>query len=334
MASVSAFATGMSSVLELSIKENEMKAVRIHQYGKSDVLTYEEAPLPEIESTDVLVRVVAASVNPVDWEIREGYLKEMIPHALPLTLGWDVSGVIEAVGSDVTAFKPGEAVFSRPDIKRDGTYAEYVAIRADEVAHKPKTISHVEAASLPLVGITAWEALITAGQLTVDQRVLIHAGSGGVGSLAIQLAKSRGAYVIATTSGRNRAFVESLGADEVIDYQKQPFQAVVKDVDLVFDTLGGEVQEASWSVLKPGGLLVSIVSPPPEDRAKALGMRSAFVFIEPNAAILAQLSVLVDTGALRPIVGAEFALEDIAKAHAFSETGRAVGKIVLYVGKP
>lgn len=311
-----------------------MKAVRIHQYGNSEVLKYEDAPMPEITSTDVLVRVVAASVNPVDWKIREGYLKEMITYPMPLTLGWDVSGVIEAVGADVTRFKVGDAVFSRPDIKRNGTYAEYVAIRADEVALKPKTISHVEAASLPLAGITAWEVLITAGQLKAKQRVLIHAGSGGVGSLAIQLAKSRGAYVIATTSGRNSDFVKSLGADEVIDYKTQKFQAVVKDVDLVFDTLGGEVQEASWSVLKPGGILVSIVSPPPEERAKALGMRSAFVFIEPSAAILAELAALVDAGSVRPIVGAEFALADIAKAHAFSQTGRTVGKIVLYVGKP
>lgn len=311
-----------------------MKAVRIHHYGNSEVLKYEDAPMPEITSTDVLVRVVAASVNPVDWKIREGYLKEMITYPMPLTLGWDVSGVIEAVGADVTRFKVGDAVFSRPDIKRNGTYAEYVAIRADEVALKPKTISHVEAASLPLAGITAWEVLITAGKLKAKQRVLIHAGSGGVGSLAIQLAKSRGAYVIATTSGRNSDFVKSLGADEVIDYKTQKFQAVVKDVDLVFDTLGGEVQEASWSVLKPGGILVSIVSPPPEERAKALGMRSAFVFIEPSAAILAELAALVDAGSVRPIVGAEFALADIAKAHTFSQTGRTVGKIVLYVGKP
>lgn len=311
-----------------------MKAVRIHHYGNSEVLKYEDAPMPEITSTYVLVRVVAASVNPVDWKIREGYLKEMITYPMPLTLGWDVSGVIEAVGADVTRFKVGDAVFSRPDIKRNGTYAEYVAIRADEVALKPKTISHVEAASLPLAGITAWEVLITAGKLKAKQRVLIHAGSGGVGSLAIQLAKSRGAYVIATTSGRNSDFVKSLGADEVIDYKTQKFQAVVKDVDLVFDTLGGEVQEASWSVLKPGGILVSIVSPPPEERAKALGMRSAFVFIEPSAAILAELAALVDAGSVRPIVGAEFALADIAKAHAFSQTGRTVGKIVLYVGKP
>jgi len=207
---------------------------------------------------------------------------------MPLTLGWDVSGVVAAVGADVTRFRVGDAVYSRPDIKRNGTYAEYVAIRDDEVALKPLTISHIEAASLPLSGITAWEALITSAQLTPGQRVLIHAGSGGVGSLAIQLAKSRGAYVIATTSGRNRAFVESLGADEVIDYQTQRFTEILRDIDVVFDTLGGDIQESSWSVLKQGGIRISIVNPPSDEKAKELGVRSAFVFIEPNASIFEQ----------------------------------------------
>ncbi len=311
-----------------------MKAVRIHTYGNADVLSYEDAPLPNIASHDVLIRVVATSVNPVDWKIREGYLKDMISYPFPLTLGWDVSGVVEAVGDGVAHFKIGDAVFSRPDIQRNGTYAEYIAVREDEVAHKPKTISHCAAASLPLVGITAWEALITTAQLSANQKVLIHAGSGGVGSLAVQLAQTRGAYVIATTSERNRALVKSLGADEVIDYQAQPFEEVVKDVDVVFDTIGGQVQESSWSVLKPGGILVSITSPPSDEHAKAIGVRGAFVFIEPNANILAQLAELVDTGSLRPIVGAEFALKDIAKAHAISQSGRAVGKIVIYVGQP
>jgi NADPH:quinone reductase-like Zn-dependent oxidoreductase len=311
-----------------------VKAVRIHDYGGADVLAYEDAPMPTIRSTDVLVRAVAASVNPVDWKIREGHLRQMISYPLPLTLGWDVSGVVEAVGSGVSRFKVGDPVYSRPDIRRNGTYAEYVAIREDEVAHKPRTVSHIEAASLPLAGITAWEALFTAGRLTAQQKVLIHAGSGGVGSLAVQLAKARGAFVVATTSGRNSALVKSLGADEVIDYRTQRFQEVLRDVDLVLDTIGGEVQDGSWSVLKPGGTLVSIISPPSDERAKALGMRSAFVFIEPNAGILAQLADLVDAGSLRPVVGAEFALKDIAKAHAFSQTGRAVGKIALYVGQP
>jgi NADPH:quinone reductase-like Zn-dependent oxidoreductase len=311
-----------------------MKAVRIHTYGNAGALSYEDAPLPSVASQDLLIRVIATSVNPVDWKIREGYFKDMFSYTFPLTLGWDVSGIVEAVGDGVNNFKIGDAVFSRPDIKRNGTYAEYIAVREDEVAHKPKTISHCASASLPLAGIAAWEALITTAQLSENQRVLIHAGSGGVGSLAVQLAKTRGAYVIATTSEKNLALVKSLGADEVIDYRAQSFEELIKDIDVVFDTIGGQVQEASWSVLKPGGILVSITSPPSEEHAKALGVRAAFVFIEPNATILAQLAKLVDSGSLRPIIGAEFALKDIAKAHAFSQTGHAVGKIVIYVGQP
>ncbi|KAF0814352.1 Zinc-type alcohol dehydrogenase-like protein [Andreprevotia sp. IGB-42] len=311
-----------------------MKAVRIHEYGDRSVLQVEEAVLPEIGADDVLIRVVATSVNPVDWKIREGHLKEMIPYELPLTLGWDVSGVIEAVGENATQFAVGEAVFSRPDIKRNGTYAEYVAVRASEIALKPRTISHVEAASLPLAGIAAWDAIIKVGKVTAGQRVLIHAASGGVGSLAVQLAKVRGAHVIATTSAANVNLVTSLGADEVIDYRSTAFQEVVRDIDLVFDTLGGEVQQHSWSVLKPGGLLVSIYSPPSAELAAQHGVRSAFIFIEPDAAVLAELAALVDNGHLRPVVGAEFALKDLAAAHEYSESGRAIGKIAIYVGQP
>jgi NADPH:quinone reductase-like Zn-dependent oxidoreductase len=311
-----------------------MKAVRIHSYGNADVLKYEEAPMPDIAPNDVLVRVVAASVNPVDWKIREGYLQQMIPYSFPLTLGWDVSGVVEVTGKEVARFKVGDAVFSRPDVKRNGCYAEYVAIREDELAHKPGTISHVEAASLPLAGIAAWEAIINTAKVAAGQRVLIHAASGGVGSLAVQLAKSCGAYVVATTSKQNLALVKSLGADEVIDYHAQKFELAVRDVDAVFDTIGGQVQEASWSVLKQGGILISIIGTPPEEKAKAHGVRSAFLFIEPNPAILTQLAGMVEGGKLRPIIGAEFALKDIAKAHALSQSGHAVGKIVLYVGQP
>ncbi len=311
-----------------------MKAVRIHEYGNSGVLQYEDAPMPIITSNEVLIRVVAASVNPVDWKVREGYLKEMFPYEMPLTLGWDVSGVVESVGPGVTRFKVGDAVYSRPDIKRNGTYAEYVVIREAELAFKPRTISHAEAASLPLAGITAWEVLINTANLIAGQKVLIHAGSGGVGSLAIQLAKSRGSYVIATTSAKNRALVKSLGADECIDYKTQNFAEILHDVDVVFDTLGGDVQDLSWLVLKRGGILVSIVNPPSDDKARELGIRGAFVFIEPSAVILEQMARLVDEGKVRPIVGAEFALKDIAKAHALSETGRSVGKTVLYVGQP
>jgi NADPH:quinone reductase-like Zn-dependent oxidoreductase len=311
-----------------------MKAVRIHQYGGREVLSIDDVPVPDIAPDEVLVRVVAASVNPVDWKVREGYLARMIPHPLPLTLGWDVSGVIAAVGAQVTRWQVGDAVFSRPDLARDGTYAEYVAIRADECARKPRTISHVEAASLPLAGITAWEAMVDKAGVRPGQRVLIQAGSGGVGSLAIQIVKAYGATVIATTSGRNRALVESLGADQVVDYTTTKVEDAVEPVDAVFDTLGGAVQEASWALLKPGGIQVSIVSPPDEARAAALGVRAGFVFIGPNAPVLERLAAMVDDGRLRPLVGAEFGLADVAKAHELSESGRAVGKIVLYVGQP
>ncbi len=311
-----------------------MKAVRIHRYGGREVLSIDNIPLPDIAPNDVLVRVVAASINPVDWKVREGYLAQMIPHALPLTLGWDVSGVVETVGARVTQWQAGDAVFARPDIARNGTYAEYVAVRASECARKPRTISHVEAASLPLAGITAWEAMMDTARVQAGQRVLVQAGSGGVGSLAVQLVKAAGATVIATASGRNRALVESLGVDQFVDYTTTKVAEAVEPVDAVFDTIGGEVQEAAWSILKPGGIQVSIISPPSEEKAAQLGVRAGFVFIGPNAPVLERLATMVDGGRLRPIVGAEFALEDIAAAHALSESGRAVGKIVLYVGKP
>ena len=311
-----------------------MKAVRIHQYGNASILRYEDIPQPAIGEDEVLVRVVAASVNPVDWKIREGWLQTIVPHQLPLTLGWDVSGVIAAVGESVTRFKTGDSVYSRPELSRNGCYADYVAVRASEVAYRPTTVSHVEAASLPLAGITAWESILSVGQVATGQRILIHAASGGVGSLAVQLAKWRGAQVIATTSAANRGLVESLGADEVIDYRTTSFKECVSDVDMVFDTIGGQVQEDSWAVLKPGAILVSVISPPSEERAKALGVRAGFVFIQPNAAILEQLAGLVDSGKIRPVIGAEFALKHARQAHELSQSGRARGKIVLYVGQP
>lgn len=311
-----------------------MKAVRIHNYGDVNVLRYEEAPDPIVRADDVLIRVIGSSVNPVDWKIREGHLKEMIPFRMAIIPGWDVSGVVEAVGEKVGKFKVGDSVFSRPAIERDGTYAEFIAVHEDEVSAKPKTISHIEAGVLPLAGITAWEVLINVAKVSAGQRVLIHAAAGGVGSLAVQLAKWRGAYVVATASAANRALVESLGVDEFIDYRTQRLGDATKNIDVVFDTIGGRTQEASWSVMAPGGILVSIISNPPADEAKQLGLNSAFVFIKPDAAALDEIAQLVDSGKLRPIIGAEFALGDIKRAHTLSESGRSKGKIALYVGHP
>ena len=311
-----------------------MKAARIHAYGDASQIRIEDAPLPALNDDDVLIRVVATSVNPVDWKIRKGYLKSMIPYEMPLIMGWDVSGIVEQIGSAVTKFKPGDAVYSRPDIARNGAYAEFVAVREREIAFKPTTISHVEAASLPLVSITAWESLFTTANLTAGKKVLIHAGAGGVGSIAIQLAKAKGAHVTATASAAKSALVKSLGADEVIDYRAEDFSKLAKDMDVVFDTVGGETQEKSWSTLKPGGMLVSITAKPSEDRAKAEGKRAGFVFIGPNAPILTDLAQMVDAGKVRPLIGAEYGLNDTAKAQEASETGRATGKIVIYVGHP
>lgn len=311
-----------------------MKAIRIHSYGDPSVLRYEQAPLPDLAEDDLLIRVIATSVNPVDWKIRQGLARSLLDYPLPLILGWDVSGIVERTGRAVTRFRPGDAVYSRPDIRRNGTYAEFVAVRESEVAPKPATLSHVEAATLPLVSITAWESLFTTGGLQAGQRVLIHAGAGGVGTIAVQLARARGARVTATASAANAALVAGLGADEVIDYRQTPVAQMPRGFDLVFDTIGGATQDASWDLLAPGGMLVSIVSPPAQEVAQARGLRAGYIFIQPNAAILTELGQMVDMAQIRPVVGAEFALKDIRQAHEFSETGRARGKIAIYVSQP
>ncbi|MBD2460152.1 NADP-dependent oxidoreductase [Oscillatoria sp. FACHB-1407] len=308
-----------------------MKAVRIHAYGGLETLTYEEVPLPAIAQDDVLIRVHATAVNPVDWKIREGYLQGFIDYDLPLTLGWDVSGVIEAIGAEVTDFKPGDEVYARPDIKRDGAYAEYIAVKASEVAFKPKAIDHIHAAAVPLAGITAWHCLFESANLTAGQRVLIHAAAGGVGSYAVQLARWKGAYVIGTASARNRDFLMELGANEVIDYQTTPFEEAIAPVDMVFDTMGGDVQERSWQVVKPGGILVSIVSPPPEEKVAAHQCRSAYVFIQPRADWLTEMAQLIDAGTIKPIVETVLPLSQAAEAHKLSQSGRTRGKIVFQV---
>lgn len=308
-----------------------MKAVRIYDYGSSEVLVYEDAPVPAIAADEVLIRVYAAAVNPVDWKIRAGYLKDFLPHQLPLTLGWDVSGVVDAVGADVTSFQPGDEVYSRPNIARDGAYADYIAVKASEVAFKPKTVDHVHAAAVPLAGITAWHCLFEAAQLSAGQRVLIHAAAGGVGSYAVQFAHWKGAYVIGTASARNRDFLAEMGADEVIDYQTTQFEDVVAPVDVVFDTLGEEIQERSWQVIKPGGILVSIVSPPSDEQAVAHQCRSAYVFIQPRADWLTEIAQLIDAGQIKPIVETVLPLGQAAEAQQLSETGHTRGKIVLQV---
>ena len=308
-----------------------MKAVCIYSYGGPEMLVYENMPRPHPGAGEVLVRVHAAGINPVDWKIREGHLKEMLHYTFPLVLGWDLSGVVESLGTGLTRLKVGDEVFSRPDIARDGAYAEFIVVREAELALKPKSLDHLHAAALPLAGLTGWQTLFDAGGLTAGQRVLIHAAAGGVGHLAVQLAKWKGAHVIGTAAAKNHEFLRKLGVDQVVDYNTERFEEVVQPVDVVLDTMGGDTQERSWQVLKPGGILVSIASPPPAEIATAHGVRRAFVFTQPNAAQLTEIAKLADAEKLKAIVETILPLSDATRGQELSERGHTRGKIVLRV---
>jgi NADPH:quinone reductase-like Zn-dependent oxidoreductase len=310
-----------------------MKAVRIHHYGGPEVLRYEEAPRPEAAAGEALVRVHAAGVNPVDWKIREGLLRGAIPHAFPLILGWDLSGTVEGVGAGVEGFGPGDEVYGHPDFTRNGAYAEYIVVRAGELALKPRSLDHRHAAAVPVAALTAWQALLEPAGigLAKGQRVLIHGGAGGVGHFAVQLAKWRGAKVIATGSPWNKGFLRELGADEFVDRTGEPFEEVVRGVDAVLDTVGGETQARSWEVLRPGGVLASIVSPPSEKEARARGVRAAMVFGQADAAQLDAITRLIDEGLLRVALDEVLPLAEARQAQELSEAGHVRGKLVLEV---
>jgi NADPH:quinone reductase-like Zn-dependent oxidoreductase len=311
-----------------------MKAIRIHAYGGAEQMHLDDAPVPLCGANDVLVRVVAAGVNPIDWKIRSGAMAKGLPKPFPITLGSDGAGIVSAVGSAATGFKTGDEVFFYAEFARGGSYAEYIAVDVSQVALKPRTVPFAAAAALPTPGQAAWTALMETAKIEAGMRVLIHGGAGALGSVAVQLAKAQGLHVIATASGAGVELVKSLGADEVIDYRLQPFQDVVKGIDVVLDTLGGATQEASWGTLKPGGLLVATAMPPSPERAAKAAVRAAFVFTPPRGAVLAQLAQLVDTGLLRLLVAQEFALTDAAHAHSLGESGQARGKMILHVSSP
>jgi NADPH:quinone reductase-like Zn-dependent oxidoreductase len=307
-----------------------MRVVQIHSFGPSDVLKLESAPTPQPGEGEVLVRVHATSINPVDVKTRAGSgLSGMYKDLLPVILGWDVSGVIEAVGASVTEFKIGDEVYGMPLFPALAkTYAEYMVAPASQLAKKSASLSHNEAAALPLVALTAHQALGTIN-LKAGESILIHAAAGGVGHVAVQLAKARGANVIGTASSRNHDFVKSLGADEVIDYTKVPFETVVKDVAAVFDCVGGEVLPRSYGVLRAGGRLVTIAGQPSEDLAKQHNIQVYRVLVKPDKSGLESLTSLVEAGRLKPTVSATFPLEDIAKAHDEVASGHVRGKVVV-----
>src|SRR2546426_4663053 len=317
-----------------SATSQTMKAIRIHNYGGPEVLQYEDAPRPKPQAGEVLVRVHAAGVNPIDWKVREGHMKDLWAHKFPLILGWDVSGTVEEVGSGPAAegrFKIGDEVYSVPDPTRNGADADYIVVRESELARKPNSLDHIHAAAVPLGALTAWQALFDTAQLQPGQRVLIHAGSGGVGHLAVQLAKWKGAYVFATASTKNQDWLRELGVDEPIDYTQQRFEDVARNIDIVLDARGGETQERSWSVLKKGGVLVSIVQPPSEEKAKELGVRAAFLAAQPNGAQLAEIAKIIEAGKLAPVIDRILPLSETRRAHELSQSGHTRGKIALRV---
>jgi NADPH:quinone reductase-like Zn-dependent oxidoreductase len=308
-----------------------MKAIRVHEYGGPEVLRYEEAPRPEPGPGEVLVRIRAAGVNPVDWKVREGLRREALAYRMPFVPGWDVSGVVEATGPNVTLLTRGDEVYGYPSVVRNGAYAEYAVVPEAELALKPRSVDHVLAASVPIAALTAWQGLFDAGGLRTEQKVLIHGGAGGVGSFAVQLARWKGAFIVATASGRNQEFLRNLGADLTIDYEKTRFDRLVCDADVVFDTIGGDTLKRSWKVLKKGGVLVSTVEKPSAEAAAAHGVRAMLVSTRADTAQLAEIAKLVDAGMVRPIVEAVFPLNEARRAQELSQTGHARGKIVLQV---
>ncbi len=332
-----------------------MKAFVLDRYGKRRALQLAERPIPELRDDEVLVQVHAAGVNLLDSKIRDGEFKLILPYRMPLVLGHDVAGIVEKVGPRVRLFKPGDEVYARPDDFRIGTFAEYIAVKEESLAHKPKALTMEEAASLPLVGLTAWQALIETANLKKGQKVFIQAGSGGVGTFAIQLAKHVGATVATTTSSANIDLVKGLGADVVIDYRKDDFERALQNYDVVLHSQDAAALAKSLRVLKPGGTLISISGPPDPSfaerigapgfvklivrllssgvrkRAARLDVKYSFLFMRASGPQLREITSLVDAGAIRPVIDRVFAFEATNEALAHVESGRAKGKVVVKV---
>lgn len=324
-----------------------MKALQIKKYGEiKDGLSINRVEKPSPNAKDILIEVKAASLNPIDYKMVEGHLKEMVPLDLPCTIGFDVSGVVIEKGADVSNFEIGDEVYSRVPQDQMGTVAEFVVVKSDLVAKKPENISFEEASGLPLTGLTAIQALERVG-IKENDRVLIHAGSGGVGSFAIQYAKAKGAIVYTTTSTKNVGWVQALGADRVIDYKTEDYKEVANNLDIVFDTLGGDYTFDAFEIIKKGGKVTTIAGPPDEDTAKQMGMtdyklpeqlsilikeKSAVyksTWMQPNAEQLNAITKMVENGDIKPIVDLIYSIEDGIDAYEYLATGRAQGKVII-----
>ena len=305
-----------------------MKAIRIHRFGGPETLACETLPVPAPGQDEIVVKVMAAGVNPVDFKIREGQFPLVKESQLPLVVGRDASGVVEACGPGAGALKRGDEVYALVGFDR-GTYAEYIIVKPGEAAIKPRTLDHVEAASVPLAGLTAWQGLFTHGRLQAGQRVLIHGGAGGVGHLAVQFARATGAHVITTVSTEDVEFARSLGADQVIDYRQEQFEETVGKVDLVFDLADGHVQDRSWTVLKPGSAFVSTLTEPSQERARQSGVRALRYTTQPNGGQLSEIARLIDAGQVRPHVEQVYPLTQAAAAEDHLENRHLQGKLVV-----
>jgi len=330
MFSAAVFATGILNTVSFGQPVKPiMKAVVVHEYGGPEVLKYEDIPRPEPKEDELLIRVIAAGVNPVDGMVRSGMFGGN--REFPIILGGDVAGIVEKVGSKITKFKAGDPVFAYVSLNNSGGYAQYALATERELAPKPKSLTYVEAAAVPIVAITAWQALVDKAKLSAGQIVLIHGGSGGVGSFAIQIAKARGAKVIATASTRNQDFLKELGADVAIDYTKQKFEDVSKDVDVVLDSIGGDTLDRSYGVVKKGGIIVSLVARPKEAELEKHGIRGATLNAEPDSEELAEIGKLIDDKKIKAIVSQTFPLSEARKAQEQVATGHTRGKIVLKI---
>lgn len=307
-----------------------MKAIRFHDYGGPEVLKYEDMPRPEPQQGEVLIQVRAASVNPLDLAVREGWMASMIPLQLPAIAGVDVAGIVKATGKGVTDFSIGQDVYGFLSMG-SGAYAEYATVAIETIASQPQTLDYVEAASVPLAATAAWQALFEVGGLKEGQKVLVHGGAGGVGTFAVQMAKLKGARVLATASDQNVEFVKKLGADEVIDYRTTPFETIAHSVDVVLDLIGGETQQRSWGVLKAGGMLVSLLGPPSQEDAAKYGVRAAFLGAQPTTGLLKEFADLLDRVQIKPHVGKVFPLEQARQAQELKRLGHTRGKIVLKI---
>ena len=306
-----------------------MKAVVVHKYGGPEVLKYEEVPRPEPKDNEVLVRMIAAGVNPVDALIRSGKYAKFFGTTLPLIPGYDIAGVVEKAGAKVTKLKVGDPIYAY--VMWGGGYAGYAVATEGEAAAKPKSITFVEAAGVPLAALTAWQALIDAAKLSAGQTVLIHGGSGGVGSFAIQIAKARGAKVIATASTPNQGLLKQLGADVAIDYSKTKFEDIAKDVDVVLDSVGKDTLARSYGVVKNGGFVATLVAEPDQAELDKHGIRGAPISVKPNASELAEITKLIEEKKIKPIVSQVLPLTEAVKAQEQAATHHTRGKLVLKI---